>query len=566
MPVPSLTSTVLVLAILMATSSIKAQSARQSMGSATAKNDTIIVHVFSFDDPSPSGWAVPYRGMAKFPENDDTYRKILMVQHLKCDPRTNHDSFPCGEWDYHTRYLINVPIADSIEEFELASFITPYGIRLDMGGSKGWKWIYDVTDYAPLLIGEREIVAGNNQELLDLSFIFIKGTPPRPVINVQNLYPAGLYKYQAIADDSALMEVSIPLRSDMRSLMVKARVSGHGHEGPRNCCEWDRKMHHYTVAGEERIRWEVWKDCGFNPIYPQGGTWPFDRAGWCPGTPVDEYCFELGHLFKSGDTLRIDYGIEAYRENGEKNGEFRMAHQLFQYGDYSYKRDAGLLEISAPSTSDAYSRVNPPAEAATIIVRNEGSQPVRSLFITYGIKGGPKFERRWTGELLPMQKAVIDVPFKGLDKYSGALFFATISEVNGSRDENPANDHLGSEIPVYPILPSEISIVLHSNNLVRAAELSMMLSDCKGAVLIDSAGFADDSTYRFDVRLSAGCYELILHDDKEDGMMRHWWYRRSDPEKVGISGSLKLLDSRGVLLKEFPADFGEKILYRFVVR
>ena len=40
-------------------------------------------------------------------------------------------------------------------------------------------------------------------------------------------------------------------------------------------------------------------DCGNNPIYPQGGTWPFDRAGWCPGTIVDYQKFELTHYLNN---------------------------------------------------------------------------------------------------------------------------------------------------------------------------------------------------------------------------------------------------------------------------
>ena len=41
-----------------------------------------------------------------------------------------------------------------------------------MGGEKGWEWIYDISEYAPILKGTIDLEVGNNQELLDLEFKF----------------------------------------------------------------------------------------------------------------------------------------------------------------------------------------------------------------------------------------------------------------------------------------------------------------------------------------------------------------------------------------------------------
>jgi hypothetical protein len=49
-----------------------------------------------------------------------------------------------------------------INRFELGRYITPYGIQLDL--EDGWTWIYDVTDFAPLLRDSVELEAGNWQE------------------------------------------------------------------------------------------------------------------------------------------------------------------------------------------------------------------------------------------------------------------------------------------------------------------------------------------------------------------------------------------------------------------
>ena len=116
-----------------------------------------------------------------------------MKQTLKCDPRTSADKYDCGEWDYIWDALIFIPVNDTVEAYKLGSFVTPYGKRLEMGGEKGWEWVYDLTDYAPLLRSKKRLRIGNNLELLDLKFEFIEGIPARNPISIQNIYPLGEY-------------------------------------------------------------------------------------------------------------------------------------------------------------------------------------------------------------------------------------------------------------------------------------------------------------------------------------------------------------------------------------
>ena len=293
--------------------------------------DTLVVHPITWETPSPEGWGAQYKQIIQFPEGNESWAKIIMVQTLKCDSATQGDKYPCGEWDYIWNTFVDVPRGDSTETFSIGSFVTPYGKRLVMGGENGWEWTYNMTDYAPILKGERSVIVGNNQELLDLKFIFIQGTPARDILKVENIYPYGHHKYYALSDNEILKETKIQLLPEAKGFKMKAVISGHGHSGPRNCCEWDSKTHTYYMNGYELFRWNVWKDCGNNPIYPQGGTWPFDRAGWCPGSKVDEYEFELTPYVNPGDTIHLDYSIQNYFDNGEKNGK-----NLFINGEEIY--------------------------------------------------------------------------------------------------------------------------------------------------------------------------------------------------------------------------------------
>ena len=532
-----------------------------------AQSDTLVIQTFSWEDPSPEGWSAPYRGTFDFPDDERTWEKILMVRKLKCDSATKGDSYPCGEWDYHTHTMIYLPDGDTVEGYELGSFITPYGKRLKMGGEAGWTWVYDVTDYAPLLKGRVDLKSGNNQELLDMKFLFIEGIPPRDVISVQNLWPQGLYKYAHLADDSLLTAREIVLDADANGYMLRARISGHGHNGPRNCCEWDSKTHTYYIGGWDHFRWNVWTDCGFNAIYPQGGTWPFDRAGWCPGTKVDEHDFELTPFVHPGDTVRIDYGIEMYKDNGEKDGEFRMSHQLFTYGPPNFRLDACIEDIIAPSDKDGYSRINPICANPIVMIRNLGKLPLKTLRIEYGLKGGPKATYIWSGMLEFLEKEEVMLPAPDWQGFEGSLVFeAEILEPNGSEDERPHNNSMQSVVVPPEILPKQFILYIEPNNLGRDRDNSYFLTDDCGSLVYAREEFTSDTLFMDKIMLEAGCYEFRLTDKVEDGMNRHWWYYYENPDMMGKNGKVEIHDMEGNVLRRFPYDFGQEILYRFAVK
>ena len=531
------------------------------------EGDTLTIHPITFATPSPEGWNAQYKTIAPFPDTHEQWAKILMVQTLKCDSLTAGDKFACGEWDYIWSTFVYVPKADTTEQFCLGSFVTPYGKRLEMGGESGWKWIYDISEYAPILKGNLNLQAGNNQELLDLKFHFIKGTPARDVISVQNIYLYEDYKYEYLADDSLLTSTNIILNPIASAYRIKSIVSGHGHAGPRNCCEWDSKTHTWYTEGYELFRWNVWKDCGNNPIYPQGGTWPFDRAGWCPGTIVDEHEFELTPYVLPGDTLNLDYGIENYSDNGEKDGTFRMTHQLISYGTANFKIDAELMDIIAPNSKDKFNRINPICDNPKIIIRNSGIFDLQSINIKYGLIKGEKYTYHWYGNLKFLESDTLNLPPINLERLAiDPTFVVELSFPNGMQDENIQNNTLTS-IVVHPKeFPTEFILQLHTNNMNRAHENAFTISDTDGEVYYSGNNFNDDSNYRYEVKLKKGCYQFLFTDKMEDGISLHWWNQSINSDKMGISGLVKILSIDGNELHNFKSDFGQELRLKFVVK
>lgn len=523
----------------------------------SAIGDTLVVQTFTFADIEKR------RDVFDFPDDDRSWEKIFMHRTLKCDEQTKQDSFPCGEWDYSTFTLLHIPKGDTTEIFELENYVTPYGMGIDLNGECGWTYIYDVTDYAPLLKGKVDISSGNQQELLDMKFIFIEGTPPRDVVSVENVYDWGSYKYEHIATDSLLKPQEIVLDKNASAYKLLARISGHGHQGPRNCCEWDRKTHTYSVNGYVLDRWLIWKNCGDNPIYPQGGTWQFDRAGWCPGTPVDTYELEISDFFQPGDTLMLDYEIEMYRDNGEKDGMFRQCHQLISYGKPNFETNAEIYDIITPSDKDGYSRKNPIIKDPEIIIRNSGSHTLKSLIINYGLKGGRPYSYIWNGNLEFTEQEHVILPNIDWKDFSNTTFQVIISDPNGTIDEYPYNNKMTSTIVVPDLLPSKFTIHIEVQGLGRAKENAFYLINSVGTVILKKESFEDNEVYKKLVNLEPGLYELKIIDRREDGMIRQWWYGSSKPELVGKNGKIELLDIDGKLLKKLKYDFAESEIYRF---
>ena len=538
----------------------------QLLGSPGNTTDTLTIHPITFFTPSPEGWNAQYKTIVSFPNTEEQWAKILMVQTLKCDSLTAGDKYACGEWDYIWSTFVDVPKGDSTEQFCLGSFVTPYGKRLEMGDETGWEWVYDISEYAPILKGDLNLQVGNNQELLDLKFHFIKGTPLRDVIAVENIYPYADYKYEHLADDSLLTETETILNAEAVGFRIKSIVSGHGHAGPRNCCEWDSKTHTWYMDDYELFRWNVWTDCGNNPIYPQGGTWPFDRSGWCPGTIVDEHEFELTPYVNPSDTIKLDYGIENYYDNGEKDGTFRMTQQLISYGTLNFKNDVELVDIIAPSNTDKYSRINPICDNPQIIIRNSGEFDLHSVEIEYGLKKGRKSKYTWHGNLAFLESDTLTLPpmdWRKLKK--DQTFTVGLSLPNGVEDENEQNNFLTSTALQPLSLPTEFILQIHTNNMNRAHENAFTISDGDGEVYYSDDDFEDDTDYTYNVKLNKGCYQFLFTDKMEDGISIHWWYRNSDPDKVGINGSVKILSTDGEKLHVFKPDFGQELQLNFLV-
>ncbi len=449
-------------------------------------------------------------------------------------------------------------------KFEILSLVTPYGNGLDLG-AEGKTFYFDVTDYAPILKGEKFMsleMGGQNQEEMDIQFWFIKGTPPQDVVSVQNIWPFRRSWYAQIQEDRFFEPRTLTLNPEASAYKLRSAVTGHGQNG-----EFVPRSHYLNLdGGPQEFVYEVWKECSTIPIYPQGGTWLFDRAGWCPGDPTDVHQFWLDD-YAPGDEVEVDYGV-----NGAFMSEanYLVSNQLVAYSAPNFELDAAMEAIVRPSTRVEYERYNPMCSRPVVVVQNTGSSAISALEIAYGLEGGQTLSYSWEGQLAFLDTVHITLPAPDLSFWSGisgrATFFARIDAVNGGNDAYADNNTMHSTVELPRVFDIEQLLQLHFRTNNRASENRYTIRDADGNIVMERDNMSNATTYKDDIELPPGCYTLQVEDSGDDGL--YYWYWDAIGEDVG-SGSVSfkryINESVQITINSFQREFGRNIFFDFVL-
>lgn len=461
-----------------------------------------------------------------------------------------------------------------IEDFELGRAITPYGTYMNPsnngygtnGYNQNWKHVftYDVTDFQHLLKDSVEIDAfysgWSSGFSVTLDFEFIEGTPPRNPIRLTNVYKNGAagYNYTSSNDfeSNQMPEVKVPIHANAEEFKLQFVPSGHGQAGEFTPnISYTVKVNGNLVGGNP-----IWKDdCGFNAIWPQGGTWIFNRANWCPGEAVPIFNHEVTPYIDGQDSARIDINFSAFNPNGDAS--YSCAVQLFQYKEPNFNLDAEIIDILSPSTKDVYSRFNPVCDKPTIKIRNSGSELLTSLDIEYGIEGGNMQIYQWTGNLEFMQEEEITLN-QLIQHTTNPTFVVTLSNPNGENDEHPDNDSMRSSFENVPTYKSSFIIRLQTNN--KGNHNSWKLTNNWGGEVYSRNNLSSNTYYADTVTLANGCYTFELYDTGGDGL-DFWYWNQYDGNSDG-DGYINFMyyDTLNVF-KSFHKDFGSGIYHAFRV-
>lgn len=451
------------------------------------------------------------------------------------------DSITIGELEHFTKRPA---------KFEIMSFVTPYGINLDLG-MEGKSWIFDVTDFGPILKGNKRITmerGGQWQEDNDIKFLFINGTPSRDVIDIQQVWPVTQENHIRIEDDVRFEPRKLTLPIDAETVTLKAAITGHGQQG-----EFNARNHYLNLdGGPNEFQWVVWKECSENPIHPQGGTWVYDRAGWCPGEATDVQEFIVTDWAYPGDEVEVDYGVLA----ASGDSRYIVNVQMMSYGAPNFTLDAELADIVNPSPNVIYDRYNPMCGKPKVLIKNNGATTITSLDITYSVDGVSPKTYTWTGSLVFLETKEVELPLldAGALATPNSTFYATVSNPNGGVDEYANNDEKSTGFEIVPTFATDIVIRMKTN--LAANETTYRVYDDNGNTVFNKGfGLSANTTYSDTLFGLNGCYRVEFTDSDEDGIA--WWANNDGNGFIQIK-------SVGDPFITLEPDFGKFLNYGFI--
>ena len=476
-------------------------------------------------------------------------------------------------------YNWNTPY-DVIENYELARVITPYGSGL----ANNWEFthVFDITDFVQILRDSVEIrchySGWSSGFSATLDFEFIEGFPPRNIVSVENIYRGG-YSYPSSTDFEANKLVPKKLFIDPNSsgAMIKMTSTGHGFDNTINAAEFNPINYYLNIDGAQthsQYNWDA--DCGENPIYPQGGTWIYDRANWCPGKRAQAFDHEISPYINPGDSIEVNIDFDnftwgphlgtcpvqggiCYNGGLGQTPSYTIECQLFQYEGANFSNAAEIIDIIKPSLKDEHSRKNPICGKPLIKIRNYGSTPLTALEIEYRVLGGATNTYSWTGNLAFLASEEVELP--NLNSWAGSnnIFEVTLKDPNGQTDEYDANNSMQSEFETVPEYPENFVLWFNTNNGIigGVSESSWEFNDQNGSVFLASGGLNPNTQFKDTLSFSPGCYSFIVNDTDEDGL--DFWANNDG------GGMVRFREIGASWLKSFNPDFGTNIVHQFTI-
>lgn len=452
--------------------------------------------------------------------------------------------------------------------FELFRYITPYGINLDLG--KGVNWAIDVSDFAQLLSGKVYITAPcggwgdqydqNTMEDLQLNFDYIEGTPPRNIIATTKLWDLNGIVYDKNIE-VALHPYNFTFQPNEKNVMLRVVQTGHGFGGTDdNCAEFCRKMGYVFVNNEKKYEKEIWRMCGTNPVYPQGGTWIYDRSNWCPGAEVQNHDYEITPFLINGENI-IDYNMEKYdlkwKEGSNTKPNWVIRGFLFTYSEPNFQNDARLINIISPNNDKMMNRFNPTIFEPKIEIQNTGKNPISSITIKLGNDPDNLFEyqHQFNQPLNIMEKATIIVRnINWFDENKPNKFYVEIVKVNDNTDEYQYNNKGYSYFEKNLIeIPEDIVVTLKTNNaniygIPCPYYYEIKPYDKNNSFFIEKDNLSHNTTYQDSFKLKEGYYNMIIANQAGFGFS-FWAMQQLTHGSLTISNN-------GAIYYNAPQDWG----------
>jgi Peptide-N-glycosidase F, C terminal/Secretion system C-terminal sorting domain len=527
-----------------------------------------------------------FDNVMQLPDATKTYRKIIFeytIGKYVCPGAPQY----CGSWDYIVNFQLH-PIAGlySNDSFEIARVITPYATTTTYFPAT-WQHTYlaDVTNYEPLLhdSANLKVLFGGYSYGFTIStrFIYIEGTPEKNIKSIQKIYKLASPTYgnsgAADIDSTYLVSKNISMPSNATHADLIFRITGHGSNPNDGCGEFCSKYFEVINNGSNIAHQDIWKTCGYDDIPAQTGTWPFDRANWCPGEKVNTFHYNLPNI-NVGGTYTVDVNMQPYAY-ASSQAHYNIEGQIIHYTKNNIDVDAELADIITPSTTNDYMNANPSCTGPVVKIRNAGKNVLSTATIEYGLANGPKLNYTWTGSLnFGVSQTVVLPPLPQSELWAdSSVFVAKILSANQTPDVNVQNNIYYSVFRTTPKLPNQIVFKLRTNNTLASFgtinETSWQLFDANNQIVKQRIDCANSTTYFDTVIIGEGCYKLVVKDTGFADGINFWYYTNYSVNP--LTGAFQIFDATNGMQvganisklnnKYYGGDFGAGFDYNFKI-
>jgi len=505
-----------------------------------------------------------------FPNMVKSYSKIILDLKLFCPDNG------CSNWDYTIKIFLGKKGEKDTVYYELGRMMTPYGGDYNwFEKAKTWKqhYFFDITDYAPLLRDSVIILVRyegwQDGFKVSTTFNFWEDQTEKILpIKVEQIY-LGYFRY-GIADrpiETFLPKKQFVIPEGTERIYVKTIISGHGADSIQYCSEFCNKYYDLEVDGKPFARRNIWRnDCGKNPIQPQGGTWIYNRAGWCPGSKTDEHYFDITEWVKEKGNFELSLNFEKDTIYQQGQAGYSVSCLLF-YTKLPEKKELAVLdEILSPNPNYTLYIQKPICHEPEIVISNMGRNTMTQCVITAQTGNGSTFHYTWKGNLKYMQKDTVILPFYfTLEDIQSKTLTFTVTNMEGKYSKAILPMQTGETIfPIIDVLPQNAVFQLVTNDSCRENSLYVITNlpkehDNYHYLIPLTNNFTPRQTYDFKPKFDNGCYQFVIQDEKCNGIS--WWANPSQG-----NGIVRIVNGKtGELLKTFDPDFGCELRYNFFV-
>jgi hypothetical protein len=171
-----------------------------------------------------------------------------------------------------------------------------------------------------------------------------------------------------------------------------------------------------------------------------------------------------------------------------------------------------------------------PTTDLEVIIRNYGSAPLTSLDITYDINGGASTTYPWTGNLASAGTETVTIPnVSAIPMISNTVNFS-LSNPNGSPDQNTANDN-GSATFAGLASANSGTATIDITTDDYGNEITWVLQE-NGSTIASGGPYAAGSSITaptaYATLTNGECYSFIIYDSYGDGLLSPGSYMVKD--------------------------------------